>query len=145
MRHRGQRNWQAWENIGASRQVLKWIREGVTIPFINNNRPPPPFIQGVSLLDATREHLTFVHAARFVQDGAWEPTTCNKYVSILFIVAKPGINQYRFIMVDLRHVNNFCVRKRLGMKSLAVRHLTMKGDYMFSFDRDGFYALGIVP
>jgi hypothetical protein len=29
---------------------------------------------------------------------------------------------------------------------LGVRHLTRKGDYMFSFDlKDVFYALGIVP
>jgi hypothetical protein len=90
---------------------LRWIREGVTIPFLNN-RPPPPFNQGVSLLDATPEQLTFVEAelARFVETTAWEPTTCQKYVSKLFLVAKPGNNQWRFI-VDLRHLNNFCVRK----------------------------------
>jgi hypothetical protein len=54
--------------------------------------------------------------------------------------------QWRFI-VDLRHLNSFRVRQRLRMKSLiGVRHLTRKGDYMFSFDdKDGFYALGIVP
>jgi hypothetical protein len=29
---------------------------------------------------------------------------------------------------------------------LGVRHLTRKGDYMFSFDlHDGFYAVGINP
>jgi hypothetical protein len=29
---------------------------------------------------------------------------------------------------------------------LGVRHLTRKGDYMFSFDlKDGLYTLGIVP
>jgi hypothetical protein len=52
MRHRVRRKWQVWKNIGASGQVLKWIREGVTIPFLNN-RLPPPFNQGVSLLDDT--------------------------------------------------------------------------------------------
>jgi hypothetical protein len=63
---------------------LKWIRDGVRISFLNN-RPPPPFNQGVSLLDATPEQLTFVEAelARFVETGAWEPTpatnTCPKY------------------------------------------------------------------
>jgi hypothetical protein len=126
---------------------LRWIREGVTIPFLNN-RPPPTFNQSISLLDATPEQLTFVEAelARFVETGAWERTTCNKYVSRLFLVAKPGNNQWRFI-IDLRHMNKFCVKIRLRMESLqGVRHLTRKGDYMFSFDlKDGFYALGIVP
>jgi hypothetical protein len=67
-------------------------------------------------------------------------------VSTLFLVAKPGINQWRFVF-DLRHPKNFYVRKRLRMKSLqGVRHLTRRGDCMFSFDlKDGFYALGIVP
>jgi hypothetical protein len=147
MSHRVRRNWQAWEDIGLSGQVLRWIREGVTIPLLNN-RPPTPFNQVVSLLDATPEQLTFVEAelARFVETGAWERTTRSKYVSRLFLVAKPCNNQWRFI-VDLRHMNNFCVKKRLRMESmLGVRHLTRKGDYMFSFDlKDGFYALGIVP
>jgi hypothetical protein len=113
---------------------LKWIREGVTIPFLNI-QPPPPDNQGVSLLYATPEQLTFVEAelARFVEIGAWEPTTCSKYVSRLFLVAKLGKNQWRFI-VDLRHINNFCVRQRLRMESLlGVRHLTRKGPYILSF------------
>eukprot|EP00873_Tetraselmis_striata_P042614 jgi/Tetstr1/462878/TSEL_007827.t1 len=44
-------------------------------------------------------------------------------------------------------INTFCARKRLRMETLmGVRHLTAKGDYMFSFDlQDGFYALGIAP
>jgi hypothetical protein len=91
---------------------------------------PTPFNQGVSLLDATPEQLTFVEAelARFVETGAQEPSTCNKYVSKLFLVAKPGNNQWRFI-VNQRHLNNFCVRKRLRMESLlGVRHLTRKAD-----------------
>jgi hypothetical protein len=110
MRNRVRRNWQAWKDIGASGQVLRWIREGVTFPFLNN-RPPPPFNQGISLLNATPEQLTFVEAelARFVETGARECTTCIKYVSRLFLVAKPGNNQWRFI-VDLRHMKSFCVR-----------------------------------
>jgi hypothetical protein len=116
-RHRLRRNRQAWKDIGASGQVLKWIREGVTIPFLNNR--PTPFNQGVSLLEATSEQLNFVEAelARFVETGANEPTTCSKFVSILFLAAKPDKNQWIFI-VDLRHMNIFCVIKRLRMKSL---------------------------
>jgi hypothetical protein len=56
------------------------------------------------------------------------------------------VNQWRFI-IDLRHLNTFCVRKRLRLETLLhVRHLTPKGDYLFSFDlQDGLYALGIRP
>ena len=147
MRHRVRRSWREWEKIGASVQTLQWIREGVSIPF-KNNRPPPRFNQGVSLLDATPAQLEFVERelARFVQAGAWEPSTCSDYVSRLFLVPKPGVNQWRLIC-DLRPLNKYCVRKRLKMETLlGVKHLTRKGDYMFSFDlQDGFYALGINP
>eukprot|EP00873_Tetraselmis_striata_P022713 jgi/Tetstr1/442977/TSEL_031037.t1 len=90
--------------------------------------------------------LTFLEGelARFVESGAWEFGTCRKWVSRLFLVPKPGVNQWRWI-IDLRVLNSYCVRKRFKMETLlGVRHLTKKGDYMFSFDlQDGFYALGI--
>jgi hypothetical protein len=133
------------KNVGSSGQVLNWIREGVSISFLNN-RPPPPFDQGISLMDASPEQLTVVYAelARFVK--TLEPTVCRRYMSILFLVAKPGTNQWGYI-VDLRHLNSLCVRKRLRMESvLKVRHLTRKGDGMFSFDmKDEFYAMKVIP
>eukprot|EP00873_Tetraselmis_striata_P033451 jgi/Tetstr1/453715/TSEL_040671.t1 len=90
--------------------------------------------------------LTFLEGelARFVESGAWEYGTGRKWVSIPFLVPKPGVIQWRCI-IDLRVLNSYCVRKRLKMETLlGVRHLTKKGDYMFSFDlQDGFYALGM--
>eukprot|EP00873_Tetraselmis_striata_P014675 jgi/Tetstr1/434939/TSEL_023935.t1 len=143
MRHRVRRQWRQWQDIGASDQVLRWIQEG--IPF-KHNRPPPNFHNGISMQDATPAQLTFLEGelARFVESGAWELGTCRKWVSRLFLVPKPGVNQWRCI-IDLRMLNSYCVRKRLKMETLlGVRHLTKKGDYMFSFDlQDGFYALGI--
>eukprot|EP00873_Tetraselmis_striata_P036117 jgi/Tetstr1/456381/TSEL_043115.t1 len=93
--------------------------------------------------DATLAQLTFLEGelARFVESGAWELGTCRKWVSRPFLVPKQGVNQWRCI-IDLRVLNSYCVRKRLKIETLlGVRHLTKKGDYMFSFD--GFYALGI--
>eukprot|EP00873_Tetraselmis_striata_P001185 jgi/Tetstr1/421449/TSEL_012398.t1 len=95
---------------------------------------------------ATPAQLTFLEGelARFVESGAWEFGTCRKWVSRLFLVPKPGVNQWRCI-IDLRVLNSYRVRKRLKMETLhGVRHLTQKGDYMFSFDlQDGFYVVGI--
>eukprot|EP00873_Tetraselmis_striata_P001731 jgi/Tetstr1/421995/TSEL_001239.t1 len=145
MRHRVRRQWRQWQDIGASDQVLRWIQEGVRIPF-KHNRPPPNFHNGINMQDATPAQLTFLEGelARFVEFGAWELGTCRKWVSRLFLVPKPGVNQWRCI-IDLRVLNSYCVRKRLKMETLlGVRHLTKKDDYMFSFDlQDGFYALGI--
>jgi hypothetical protein len=111
MRHSMQRSWREWEKIGASVQTLQWIREGVSIPF-KNNRPPPRFIKGVSLLDATPAQLEFIdrELARFVQARAWKPSTSNDYVPKLFLVPKPGNNLGRLIC-DLRPLNKYCVRK----------------------------------
>jgi hypothetical protein len=74
-----------------SARTLHGIRDGVSTPF-QNNRPPQPFNQGVSLLDATHAQLEFVdrELACFIQAGTWEPCTYNDYVSRLFLVPKPG-------------------------------------------------------
>eukprot|EP00873_Tetraselmis_striata_P009546 jgi/Tetstr1/429810/TSEL_019677.t1 len=78
--------------------------------------------------DATPAQLTFLEGelARFVESGAWEFGTCRKWVSRLFLVPKPGVNQGRCI-IDLRVLNSYCVRKRLKIETLlGVRHLTKK-------------------
>jgi hypothetical protein len=111
--------------------TLHWIREGVSMPF-KNNRPPSRFNQGVSLQDATLVQLEFVdrELARFVQAGAWEPSTCNDYVSRLFLVPKPANNHWRLIC-DLRQQNKNCVWERLEMETiLGSKHVTRKGDYI---------------
>eukprot|EP00873_Tetraselmis_striata_P038201 jgi/Tetstr1/458465/TSEL_004320.t1 len=146
MRHRVRRQWRQWQDIGASDQVLRWIQDGVQILF-KHNRPPPNFHNGISSMrDATLAQLAFLEGelARFVESRAWEFSTCRKWVSRLFLLPKPGVNQWRCI-IDLRVLNSYYVRKRLKMETLlGVRHLTKKGDYMFSFNlQDGFYAPGI--
>eukprot|EP00873_Tetraselmis_striata_P035645 jgi/Tetstr1/455909/TSEL_042690.t1 len=147
MRHRVGRSWRHWRDIGASAQVTSLIRDGVLVPF-RYNRPLPRFHQGVSFNDASPAQLKFLTAElrRFTAAGAWEKLSCAWWVSRAFFVPKPGDNQWRFI-IDLRVLNTFCARKRLRMETLmGVRHLTAKGDYMFSFDlQDGFYAMGIAP
>jgi hypothetical protein len=102
MRHRVRRSWREWEKIGANGQIQHWIREGISFPF-KNNRPPPRVSQGVSLLDATHAQLDFDNRvlARFVEAGAWEPSTGDTYVTRLFLVPKPCSNQWRLIC-DLR-------------------------------------------
>jgi hypothetical protein len=110
--------------------------------------PTPTFNQGVSLPYATLAQLEFVdrELARYVQAGAWEPSTCSDCVSRLFLAPKPGNNQWMLIC-DLRPHTKYCAQKRLNMETLpGVKHMTRNGDYMFSFDmHDGFYALGINP
>jgi hypothetical protein len=96
-----------WEKIGVSVQTLQRIRKGVSIP-LNNNCQVPRFSLGVSLPDATLAQEEFFdrELARFVQAGARELSTYNDYVSRLFLVPKPGYNQWRLIC-DLRPINKF--------------------------------------
>jgi hypothetical protein len=123
------------------------VNPGWSIKF-KSNRPPPPFNQGVSVLDATPAQLELVNRelAHLVQAGACEPSTCTDYVFRLFLVPKRGNNQWR-TMYDLRPLNKHYVRKRLKMETfLGVKQITRKGGYMFSFYlQDGFYAQGINP
>eukprot|EP00873_Tetraselmis_striata_P043372 jgi/Tetstr1/463636/TSEL_008497.t1 len=48
-------NWREWRKIGASGRVLRWVREGVPLPF--SGAAPTPFHRGVSLQDATPQQL----------------------------------------------------------------------------------------
>jgi hypothetical protein len=115
MRHRVRLS---WRELGETRRerANPIAEPKVSIPFKNNN-PPPRFSQGVSLLDATTAQTEFVYRelARFVQAWALEPSNSNDYASRLFLVPKPGNNQWRLIC-DLRPQNKYRVRKRLKME-----------------------------
>jgi hypothetical protein len=103
MRHRVRRKWREWERIGASGEVLlSWIRHGVRVKFKHGVRPRP-FNHGISMLDATPAQLEFINSElpRFEACGAWEKSDNPRYVSRMFLVPKPGCNQWRLI-IDLR-------------------------------------------
>jgi hypothetical protein len=70
-----------WKQLGASEQVLGWIRQGVRIPFIGG-RQPPPFNSGTSMLNATKQQLDLMDSElpRFLQSGACEPGQRNIWV-----------------------------------------------------------------
>jgi hypothetical protein len=59
--------------IGASGQVVNWIRHGVRVKFKNGLRPKS-FNHGVSMKDATQRPLDFlsIELPRFEGCGAWE-------------------------------------------------------------------------
>jgi hypothetical protein len=52
MQHRVRQQWREWECIGASGQVLYWIRHGVRVKFKRGERPRP-FNHGTSMMDGT--------------------------------------------------------------------------------------------
>jgi hypothetical protein len=97
-----------WEHIGASGQFLNWVRHGVLVKF-KHGTCPRPFNHGISMLDATQGHLEFLNSELpcFEACGAWEGSHNPRYVSRMFLVPKPGHNQWRLI-IDLRELNRYC-------------------------------------
>jgi hypothetical protein len=90
MRHRVRRRWREWERIGASGQVLNWIRHGVRVKFKRGIRPRP-FNHGTSMQDATPAQLEFLDSElpRFEACGAWESSHNPRYFSRMCLVPKP--------------------------------------------------------
>eukprot|EP00873_Tetraselmis_striata_P021558 jgi/Tetstr1/441822/TSEL_030038.t1 len=131
---------------GASGQVLSWIRQGVRIRFKNGQRPRP-YNHGVSMRDATQAQLDFMatELPRFEAIGAWERGHCDRWVSGMFLVPKPGTNKWRLI-IDLRELNKSCKTFTMSYETLKhLRHLLARvGGWFVSMDlADGYYALGI--
>eukprot|EP00873_Tetraselmis_striata_P009649 jgi/Tetstr1/429913/TSEL_019778.t1 len=137
MRHSVRRRWRDWKSIGASGQVLSWIRQGVRICFKNGQRPRP-YNHGVSMRDATQAQLDFMatELPRFEAIGAWERERCDKWVSKMFLVPKPGINMWRLVsIIDLRELNKWCKTLKTSYETLKhLRHLARAGDWFVSMD-----------
>eukprot|EP00873_Tetraselmis_striata_P009550 jgi/Tetstr1/429814/TSEL_019681.t1 len=82
---------------------------------------------------------------RFLAIRAWERVRCNKWVSRMFLVPKPGTNKWRLI-IDLRELNKWCKTLKMSYEKLNhyLLHLARAGDWFVSMDlADGYYALGI--
>jgi hypothetical protein len=58
-RHNVRAEWLKWRDLGASGQVLEWIRHGVAVPWLTG-APPPPFNQGASCRGLPRDHAVFL-------------------------------------------------------------------------------------
>ena len=127
--------------------IQNWLGHGVKPTW--KNGPPKSFNQGVSLLKKdlvlNQEEFLEKETTRALAVGAWEPATCDKYVSKCFLVPKPG-NKWRLVM-DFRWLNSHCVDRTCRFETLkTLSRIARKGDYMFSFDlQDGYHAIGIAP
>lgn len=92
--------------------------------------------------DATPAQRAFMEREleRFISAGAFERSTSALFVSRMFLVPK-GVDKWR-IIIDLRHINQFCETKSMKFETLKrVRQLARRCDYMLSLDLlDGYYA-----
>eukprot|EP00873_Tetraselmis_striata_P018717 jgi/Tetstr1/438981/TSEL_027473.t1 len=115
----------ARQDIGASDQVLRWILEGVRIPF-KDNRPPPNFHNGISMQDATPAELTFPEGelARFVESGAWEFGTCRKWRGARIL---PSVDDFLLFSASMEQALHLHQRLASLLDSLGLQWNPTKG------------------
>eukprot|EP00873_Tetraselmis_striata_P024054 jgi/Tetstr1/444318/TSEL_032209.t1 len=96
--------------------------------------------------DATRAQLHFMDTELpcFKAIGAWERGRCDKWVSKMFPLPKPGSNKWRLI-IDLWELSQWGKTLKKSYETLKhLRHLARAGDWFVSMDlADGYYTLGI--
>jgi len=146
-RHTVRREWLKWKVLGASGQVLEWIRHGVAVPWLRGG-PPPPFNHGVSCRGLPRDQATFLQEEieRLKLSRVLRPVEYLRWVSRAFLVPKPNGCGWRLI-VDLREGNKRCQARKMRMETMqSLRLLAKPRDHLFSFDlKYGFYSLAIYP
>merc|ERR1712086_1240370 len=91
----------AWRDIGASRQTLRWLGEGVRVPW-NERGPPLPFHHGVGSFSLDERAWLTQERDRCLGTGAWRRATRCDYVSRAFVVWHKGKPR---LVIDLRWVN----------------------------------------
>ena len=141
----------AWEKAGAGSRVLRWIKEGVPVSW--RAGPPPPFHHGESCgeVHGVQRDFMLSELGRLEAAGAIQRVPDRgphvRHVTRMFMVPKPpAVDKWRMVL-DLRHVNSFCVEKKCRFESLKdLRRMVRAEDWMFSFDlQDGYHAVGIHP
>ena len=90
-----------WRRIGAPKRVLRWIREGVRLAWLDG--PPPPFHHGVSRVPEEDRAWAKAEVARCLQTGAFVPATCFDHVSRAFIVTHNG---KRRLVLNFKEINS---------------------------------------
>lgn len=142
-----------WEQLGASRQLLEWIEEGVPVVWNREakrrlQRQGLSCDQGRSLDQLTPDEAQFLNAEveRLLAIGAWEecPASAVCWVSRVFLVPKKGSKRYRLV-IDLREFNATQTEASCEVETLRqLRAQLRPKDYMVAIDlTDGYFHLSI--
>ncbi|EOD22281.1 hypothetical protein EMIHUDRAFT_101419 [Emiliania huxleyi CCMP1516] len=131
----------AWRDIGASRQTLRWLGEGVRVPW-NERGPPLPLHHGVGSFSPDERAWLTLERDRCLGTGAWRRATRCDYVSRAFVVWHKGKPR---LVIDLRWVNEHVEKRSCKFESLAtLRRLARLHDFMFSLDlTDAYHHIGV--
>ena len=150
---RVRRRSRAWKLAGAPARVMRWITRGVPC-YWKGGAPSEVWNKGNSVVDGDEENEWLDREEkRCIDSGAWRPVARAKYVSRVFLVPKPGLDEagrrkWRLI-IDLRPLNLFCRDFKTRYETLSkLGSLISKGEecLFLSFDlADAYHALRIDP
>ena len=130
-----------WRAIGASRQVLQWLGEGVRIPWAECG-PPAPFHQGVASFSPPERAWLSAERDRCLSTGAWRRATDLRFVSRAFVTYHKGKPR---LVIDLRWINEHCQKRTCKFESLSsLRRMARRHDWMVSLDMsDAYHHVGV--
>ena len=130
-------------------KVLRNLQRGVDLDF---HTRPPPFNQGNSLESLSEEEQAWLdkEVSRNLGSGSWVAATIKTHVTKCFLVPKkvePGQPKKWRLVIDLRHLNDFCRDKSCKFETLkSLRYLAKPGDWLISVDlQDDFHAIQVRP
>ena len=130
-----------WRQIGASSEILRWIREGVPVNWVD--QPPLPFHHGNCLLTGEPLAAWTQLRVQYLWTGAIRPARDPRFVSRAFLVPKKDLG-YRLV-VDLRHLNSHCRPWHTRFETLgALIPQIRQGMFFIGWDiRDAFHHLRV--
>ena len=134
-------NFKKWSDIGTSRTVKNWIRNGVPVIF---EKVPEPFFHNNHVLSEEQSLFVDKEIAALLLLGAIEQLDYQPHcVSALGVVPKKH-NKFRLIH-DLQELNSHCVSSGFQYEDIrSVRKCVQPGDQLVTLDiKDGFHHVPI--
>ena len=132
-------NLQKWNDIGTSRTVQNWIRNGVSVIF---DTGPEPFYHDNHALSKEQSLFVDKEIAALLLLGAIEQLDYQPHcVSALGVVPKKH-NKFRLIH-NLQELNSHCVSSGFQYQDIrSVRKCVRPGDQLVTLDiKEGFFTM----
>ena len=138
-------NIQAWRNISAPDLVLRWISEGVPLPFVEDSSPISYHQVNPVFSDRHKEFLRS-EIRRLVQCGAVQEVS-ERPLCVSPIKCVPKKNGKLRLITDLRILNGSIDAPKFRYENIDnIAQTVSAGDYLVTIDlKDGFFHIPVLP
>ena len=135
----------AWRRINTPKQVLRWLREGISVPFSSY----PPRLRQVNYVPQAAVDFVDKEVPRLLAVGSVERTTREEAHCVLALSAVPkkhSSDGWRLIL-NARPVNAYVSVPHMKYEDYAVvQDMVEAKDWMMTADlSDGFHHLFVRP